>query len=243
LNETSIPTQSELNCNSGHFPPAYAFTEDAGWASDLIELALTHSGQIEQETAMRNASCSLYYGFVRALKPRHVMILGAGLRHLAECFAIGIEKNGEGRLSLVASSRSGIKNLLMESFRKRSECDCVVEKKFREYLSDGIATRYDLTSEQFFADYERHCLPKIDIAVIDVDRNFRDVRLDFTCVLAHSRRNTLIFLHEGKLARRKFPHQSRSSQWSERIKKLAGTAEFITVPHPSNEYLIRVTQD
>jgi hypothetical protein len=235
--------QPELNRSTGNSQPACPFTEDAVWASELIELAFTHSGQIESRMAMLDASCSLYYGFVRALRPRHVMILGAGLCYLAECFTIGIEKNGEGILSMVASSRPQIKNLLLESFRKKRKYDHPVDMKFREYHSDEIATRYDLTSERFFADYQRRGLPMIDIALIDADRNFRDVRLDFTCVLAYARKNTLIFLHERRLTHWKFPHQSRSSQWPERIKSFTGSVEFIEVPYLSKGHLIRVTQD
>jgi len=235
--------QPELNRGNGNSQLACPFTEEAVWASELIELAFTHSGQIESKMAMLDASCSLYYGFVRALRPQHIMILGAGLFYLAECFAIGIEKNGEGLLSMVASSRPQIKNLLLESFRKKRKYDHSVEMKFRKYHSDEIATRYDLTSEQFFADYRRHGLPRIDIALIDAGQNFRDVRLDFTCVLAYARKNTLIFLHERKLTHWKFPHQSRSSQWSELIKSLTGSVEFMKVPYLSKGHLIRVTQD
>ena len=235
--------QPELNCNISYSQPAGTFTGDAGRASDLIELALAHSRRIESKTATWSASCSLYYGFVRALKPRHVAILGAGLYHLAECFALAVEKNGGGLLSLVASSRPKIKNLLMENLREKRKYDRTVENKFLEYLPDEITTRYDLTSEQFFADYERHGLPGIDIALIDADRNFRAVRLDLTCVLAHARKNTLIFLHERRLTHWKFPHHYRSSRWPERIKNLTGAVEFIKVPFPSQGYLLRVTQD
>ena len=52
----------------------------------------------------------LYYGLVRALRPKHLLVIGSGFGFSVVCFALGIKDNGEGELTFVDPSYSLLKN-------------------------------------------------------------------------------------------------------------------------------------
>ena len=48
----------------------------------------------------------LYYGLVRALRPKHLLVIGSGFGFSVVCFALGIKDNGGGALTFVDPSYS-----------------------------------------------------------------------------------------------------------------------------------------
>ena len=46
----------------------------------------------------------LYYGLVRALRPRHIVVIGSGFGFSVVCLALGLKDNGQGQLSFVDPS-------------------------------------------------------------------------------------------------------------------------------------------
>ena len=48
----------------------------------------------------------LYYGLARALRPRHVVVIGSGFGFSVVCLALGLKDNGRGTLTFVDPSYS-----------------------------------------------------------------------------------------------------------------------------------------
>src|SRR5262249_40290737 len=48
----------------------------------------------------------LYYGLVRMLRPRHIVVIGSGFGFSVICLALGLKDNGRGALSFVDPSYS-----------------------------------------------------------------------------------------------------------------------------------------
>ncbi len=185
-----------------------------------------------------SAKCSLYYSYVRALKPNHVVVIGQELANFAICVAEGMREIGGGSLSLIRPPSLRIGERLLN--RLRAAHDDSVGEHFKLHGVEDIVTGYDWPVEHFFAEYERHRLPKIDMAIVDGDRPFRNVRLDLTCVIANSHRDSIVFLHGNNLNRRKSSRSSRIRQWLNRMKEDEAGIEIVALD--SGPLLIRITQ-
>lgn len=181
--------------------------------------------------------CSFYYSYVRALKPNHVVVIGEGLADFAICAAKGMRENGGGSLSMIRPPSLRIGERLLNRFRAARD---PAGDHSKLHGIEDIVTGYDWPVEHFFAEYERHRLPKIDMAIVDGDRPFRKVRLDLTCVIANSRRDSIVFLHGNNSLRRKPSRSSRIQQWLDRMKEDEAWIEVVALD--SGALLIRVTQ-
>jgi len=190
--------------------------------------------------------CPLYPRFARALKPDHVVVVGHRLISLAARVAASMKENGKGRLSLVPSSGSRItliKNLLIRSIRHCQAPDKTIRKNFGLQQVEEIITRYDCPMESFIAELRVGKLPRIDMAIVDADRPYKTVRLDFTFILASSRKDTIIFLHESNSSMRRFLCLARPPKWLEEMQGEEAWFETVKLPSHSSNILIRVLQN
>src|SRR3990172_3728787 len=133
----------------------------------------------------------LYYGLVRALRPRHVVVIGSGYGFSVVCLALGLKDNGEGSLSFVDPSYSMLKHGPLHTIGGTSQWDDPqrVREHFRRFGVERIVTHFKLTSEEFFGTYRDRGLPGIDLAFIDGNHSYTAVRHDFLATLEHTRRN------------------------------------------------------
>ena len=76
---------------------------------ELIRTILRHArplGQHEDSRGLNLGFGFLYYALVRALRPRHVVVIGSGFGLRVVCLALGFRDNAKGCLSFVDSSYS-----------------------------------------------------------------------------------------------------------------------------------------
>jgi predicted O-methyltransferase YrrM len=52
----------------------------------------------------------LYYGLVRALRPRHILVIGSGFGFSLVCLALGLKDNDQGTLAFVDPAYSLLKD-------------------------------------------------------------------------------------------------------------------------------------
>ncbi|MEM5785679.1 MAG: hypothetical protein AAGU11_00095 [Syntrophobacteraceae bacterium] len=236
--------QPDLPCSRSRSGPENHFIDSNALSPQIIELALSYAERSVPETGFKDQSafsCSMYYGFTRALRPCHALIVGTSMSDFAGRIALGIRENGAGRLTMIESSRHALDDLLSGNFYRKRLFSLSPRGALEEYREQGILKQYELTSEEFFVDYERHNLPKIEFALIDADRPFKDVRMDLACVMVNSRNNAIFFLHEGKSARKKPKDLSKIERLLESVNKEA--FELISIPSGSSDYLIRIVHD
>ncbi|MGZ5099053.1 MAG: hypothetical protein ACXWG9_17755, partial [Usitatibacter sp.] len=84
-------------------PNAAPFSLDA----PLLREILLHArplGHHEEPANINIGFGFLYYGLVRALRPRHVVVIGSGFGFSVVCLALGIKDNQRGALSFIDPS-------------------------------------------------------------------------------------------------------------------------------------------
>ena len=90
----------------------------------------------------------------------------------------------------------------------------------------GIVKHYKLRNDEFFPEYNRLKLPPLDLAFIDGSHAFEDVKYDFTNVLAHSRKNTYILLHDTNIYIRELLSHAGVKKWLKCIKRKKNTSKW-----------------
>src|SRR5215831_6953126 len=105
----------------------------------------------------------VYYGLVRALRPRHVLVIGSGFGFSVVCLALGLKDNDRGRLTFVDPSYSVFKDGPFRTVGGTAQWNDPqqVRAHFRRFGVERIVTHHKLTSAQFFAGYEAGRLPAI----------------------------------------------------------------------------------
>ncbi|MGO9311744.1 MAG: class I SAM-dependent methyltransferase [Syntrophobacteraceae bacterium] len=186
----------------------------------------------------------LYYGLVRALRPKHLLVIGSGFGFSVVCFALGIKDNGGGALTFVDPSYSLLKNGPFKTIGgadKWSEPN-KVRQHFQQFGVEEIVTHYKLRSDQFFSSYANLGLPEIDIAFIDGSHAYEYVKHDFLRTLEHVRKNSYILLHDTNIYVREVIGHSGVKKWMKVIKKEKDFFEVINFPFSSGMALVRVLQ-
>lgn len=216
--------------------------------TEIIRDIFTHAKPLghNEKTANLNLGFGfLYYGLVRALRPRHILVIGSGFGFSIVCLALGLKDNDQGFLSFVDPSYSLFRHGPFKTVGGMGKWNQPekVRDHFRRFDVEHLVRHYRLRSDQFFPDYRLLGLPPIDVAFIDGSHAFKDVRYDFMATLEHSRRNTYIFLHDTNITIREAIRHSGVKRWLNILKRAEKHFEVIDFPFSSGVALVRVLQD
>jgi len=184
----------------------------------------------------------LYYGLVRALRPRHTVVIGSGYGFTVVCLALGLKDNGNGKLTFIDPSYSLLRDGPFKTIGGSGQWDQPekVHKHFLQFGLDGIVSHYKLTSSKFFATYKELGLSKINLAFIDGNHSFKDVRYDFLEVCKCGSKNTYVFLHDTNTYIRETLRHSGVNRWLKILKKEKELFEVINFPFSSGVALVRL---
>lgn len=202
-------------------------------------------GHHEQPANLNLGFGFVYYGLVRALRPRHVLVIGSGFGFSVVCLALGLKDNGRGRLTFVDPAFSLLKHGPFKTVGGTGQWSDPrqVGERFGRFGLEGLITHYKLTSRQFFADYQALNLPPIDLAFIDGNHAYSHVRADFSSVLRHARKNTYVLLHDTHIYIREWLRHAGVKRWLRVIGKEKDAFEIVDFPFASGVALVRVLQE
>jgi hypothetical protein len=202
-------------------------------------------GHNEKPTNLNLGFGFLYYGLVRALRPKHVLVIGSGFGFSVVCLALGLKDNGKGKLTFVDPSFSVLKDGPFKTIGGTGYWNDAekVHQHFQRFGLQQLITHYKLTSEQFFQDYTQFNLPVLDVAFIDGSHGYDDVKFDFINVLQHAHKNSYILLHDTNIYIREMVRHAGVKRWLKIVKKEKQAFEIIDFPFSSGLALVRVMQD
>jgi len=165
----------------------------------------------------------LYYGLVRALRPRHIVVIGSGYGFSVICLALGQKDNGAGRLSFVDPSYSLLRDGPFQTVGgKNNWADPEqVRERFARFGLDGMS---------------------IDLAFVDGNHAYKHVRHDFLRVLVHSRKDTYILLHDTNLAVRELVRHAGVKRWLKSVRQAKQAFEVVDFPLSSGVAVVRVVE-
>jgi len=214
----------------------------------LLREVLTHArplGHSEDSSTLNLGFGFLYYGLVRALRPRHIVVIGSGYGFSVVCLALGLKDNGRGRLSFVDPSYSLLKDGPMRTVGGTGQWDDPhqVRAHFRRFGVERQVTHFKLTSHAFFAHYADRDIPEIDLAFIDGSHSYADVQQDFHSVVARTRRNSYILLHDTNIYVRELVRHAGVKRWLKTVAKHKECFEVIDFPFASGVAMVRVLSD
>jgi len=199
-------------------------------------------GHREDDSNLNLGFGFLYYALVRALRPKHILVIGSGYGFSVVCFALGLKDNGAGTLTFVDPSYSLLKNGPLATIGGRgtwSDEDSV-RKHFQRFAVQDIVRHYKMRNDEFFPAYDTFNLPPLNLAFIDGSHTFEDVKYDFTSVLARSRKNTYILLHDTNIYIRELLTHAGVKKWLKSVKKEKEYFEVVNFPFSSGVALVRV---
>ena len=132
----------------------------------------------------------LYYGLVRSLRPRHVLVIGSGFGFSVVCMALGLRDNAAGSLIFVDPSFSVFRHGPFQTVGGQAHWDDPqkVRLHFARFGVEHVVAHSKMTSADLFARYEHLGLPPIDPAFIDGNHAYEHVAHDFMETAARSRR-------------------------------------------------------
>ena len=187
----------------------------------------------------------VYYGLVRALRPQHVVVIGSGFGFSVACLALGLRDNDRGILSFVDPSYSVLKHGPLQTVGGTSQWDDPdrVRTHFARFGVDEVVTHFKMTSEEFFSGYRERGLPPIELAFIDGNHAYEDVRHDFLAVLANARRNAYMLLHDTNIYVRELLGHAGVKRWLREIAAERERFEVVDFPFSSGVALVRVAGD
>ena len=216
--------------------------------AEMLRTILTHAkplGHNEDAETLNIGFGFMYYGLVRALRPRHVVVIGSGYGFSVASLALGLQDNGEGALSFVDPSYSVLKHGPLQTIGGTSQWDDPrrVREHFRRFGIEHIVTHFKLTSGEFFAHYAVRGLPAIDLAFIDGNHSYADVRNDFLGALRHMHRNSYLLLHDTNIYVRELVRHAGVKRWLKRVGQEKDSFEVVDFPFSSGVALVRVLRD
>ena len=213
---------------------AHAIAMDRGFSLEpsLIRSIFDHAkplGHHESADDLNLGFGFLYYGLVRSLRPRHVLVIGSGFGFSVVCLALGLKDNDRGNLHFVDPSYS----VLTDGPRQ-------VVERFARFGVEGIVRHHRQRSDEYFAGYDAAGFPPIDLAFIDGSHAYADVRNDFLGVLRHARRNTYILLHDTNIYVREIVRHAGVKRWLRVVQRHSEAFETIDFPFASGVAIVRV---
>lgn len=202
-------------------------------------------GHNEQPDALNLGFGFLYYGLVRALRPRHVLVIGSGFGFSVVCLALGLKDNGKGMLTFVDPGYSLIKDGPFKTIGGVGGWSDPekTQEKFAHFGVESVVTHYKQRADEFFPRYDEYGLPKINLAFIDGSHAYKDVRHDFLAVSRRVKKNSYILLHDTNIYVRELIRHSGVKRWYNLIKREEELFEAVDFPFSSGVALVRVLQD
>ncbi len=160
-------------------PQPKTFSLDPAMLREILKHAKP-LGHHEDAATLNLGFGFLYYGLVRALRPKHVVVVGSGFGFSVVCLALALKDNDEGVLSFV--DPSVLKDGPLRTVGGTSQWDdpAQVRTHFRRFGIDQVVTHFKTTSAEFFAGYAGRALPR------------------------HSRRDSYLLLHDTNIYIREF---------------------------------------
>src|SRR5580700_8850635 len=149
--------------------------------ADLIRAILSHAKPLGHNEVPEDLNLGfgfLYYALARALRPKHVVVIGSGFGFSVVCLALGLRDNAKGQLSFVDPSYSVLTDGPFKTVGGTAQWDdpSTVTRHFARFGIEHLLTHYRLRSDEFFARYAASALPEIDLAFIDGSHAYDDVR-------------------------------------------------------------------
>jgi hypothetical protein len=214
----------------------------------LLENILSHArplGHNEDAGTLNLGFGFLYYGLIRTLRPAHVAVIGSGFGFSVVCLALALKDNGFGELSFVDPSYSVLKHGPLRTVGGTSQWDdpSQVRAHFERFGVERQVTHYKMTSEEFFANNDRRGLPRIDVAFIDGNHAYAEVRHDFIEVMRHTKRNSYLLLHDTNLYLREMVRHAGVKRWLQVVQRDHECFEVVDFPFSSGVALVRVLRD
>ncbi|MFZ5585309.1 MAG: O-methyltransferase [Thermodesulfobacteriota bacterium] len=212
---------------------------------DLLRQVLAETkpvGHHHQSASMNLGFGFVYYGLVRALRPRHVLIIGSGHGFSAVCLALGIKDNRCGILTFVEPTLAWLSSGRPPTAGQVSAWQPA--EKVRDHFSRfGVAdqiTHHRLVCAEFFDRYDELKLPVIDLAFVDGVRAASEVSFDFTQLLRRTRKNTYILVHDKAFSSRRELRHSSVLRWLKVLTKNPEAFECVKFPFAKGLALVRV---
>lgn len=243
-----MSTTSLLRPRPLRHSPDGALVPGFSLSPDLICDILRHArplGHHEEPHELNLGFGFLYYSLVRALRPRHVVVIGSGFGFSVVCLALGLKDNAKGRLSFVDPSYSVLTDGPLKTVGGTSQWDDPhkVERHFARFGVEQLLTHYRIRSDEFFARYAEWRLPGIDLAFIDGSHAYDDVRQDFVSSLQHAGRNAYLLLHDTNIYIREMVRHAGVKRWLKTIQREKDAFEFVDFPFSSGVAIVRVLVD
>ena len=187
----------------------------------------------------------LYYGLIRALRPAHIAVIGSGFGFSVVCLALAAKDNGFGQVSFVDPSYSVVRDGLLRTVGGTAQWDDP-EKVASHFARFGVSeqvTHHKRTSAEFFGAWDDLDLPKIDVAFIDGNHSFAEVRHDFIEVMRHTHRNSYILMHDTNLYVRELVGHAGVKRFLRIVRSDPDCFEVVDFPFSSGVALVRVLRD
>jgi hypothetical protein len=222
--------------------PAPPFSLDSDLLRDILRFAKP-LGHCEESANLNLGFGFVYYGLVRALRPKHILVIGSGYGFSVVCLALGLKDNEAGTLTFVDPSYSLLRDGPIKTVGGVDFWSDPghVREHFARFGVDQIVTHHKLTSEQFFQSYGDLDLPRVDMAFIDGNHSFDHVHHDVIQTLQHCRKNAYFLLHDTNIYIREFLRHAGVKRW---LRKRAGrhkaAFEYVDFPFASGVALLRV---
>lgn len=215
---------------------------------EVIRTIFRHAkplGHHEQPDNLNLGFGFLYYGLVRVLRPKHVLVIGSGYGFSVVCLALALKDNGRGNLSFVDPSYSIFVDGPFKTVggTARWADPEEVTRHFARFGVDRVVTHYRLRSDEFFAHYADLQIPEIDIAFIDGSHALKDVRQDFVSTLAHTRKNAFVLMHDTNIYVRELVRHAGVKRWLRTIQRQKDLFEVVDFPLSSGVAMVRVLED
>jgi predicted O-methyltransferase YrrM len=184
----------------------------------------------------------LYYGLVRTLRPRHVLVIGSGFGFSVVCLALGLRDNDRGSLDFVDPSYSVLTDGPLKTVGGTSQWHDPgqVRQRFARFGVDGVVRHYRKRSDEYFADFDAAGRPPIDLAFIDGSHAYADVRSDFLGVVRHARRNTYVLLHDTNIYIREMVRHAGVKRWLRVVQRHPEAFETVDFPFASGVAIVRI---
>ena len=220
------------------------FSLESGVLSDIFRHARP-LGHHEDAGTLNLGFGFLYYGLVRTLRPKHVLVIGSGFGFSVVCLALGLKDNGRGVLTFIDPSYSVLTDGPFQTIGGTSQWDNPqkVRAHFQRFGVEHLVTHHRSTSEAYFAAHEKGALAPIDVAFIDGNHSYSAVRHDFLAVLPHTHRNSYLLLHDSNIYVREIVRHAGVKRWIKTVARRTEDFEVLDFPFSSGVALVRVLRD